>query len=223
MSLFIPEMVALSGGRTWIGSSPNDKFANAGDPPGSWEEGPDPFEMSRYPITVGEWQSFESDRFDGRAIDLPAHGISKIDADSFLAWLRNETGDNSWDLPSGIEWEHAARAGTNTVFPTGDTLGPDAANFLFDESIEKVGPGQLTPVSQFPPNAFGIHDLLGNVCEWCGDSGTTPDFYTIRGGAWDYLPRLLRCSWKDELHESSRRDNLGFRVVRRSGITPKPG
>lgn len=222
MSVPIPEMVSLVGGRTWVGSSPNDKFANAGEALGSWGQGPHAFEIARYPIAIEEWQAFQPERFSGFASDLPAHGISKVEADSYIAWIKNETGDESWDLPTGLEWEHAARAGTNTVFPRGDTLNPGTANFLFDESIEKVGPGSLTPVTHYPPNAFGISDLLGNVCEWTRDPGTMPQFFTIRGGAWDYLPRLLRCSWKDELHESSCRDNLGFRPVRRSGITQKP-
>jgi len=221
MRVSLTEMVVLQGGRTWIGSSRNDKFSNAGEPPGGWCEVGGPFEMGKFPVTVAEWQSFEPGRFEGVDRELPAHGISWVDAMVFIKWLRNDTGDEDWDLPTAHEWEHAARAGSETVFPRGDTLSPGEANFLFDESIHRVGPGGMTKVEAYPPNAFGLHGLLGNVCEWTSEIGERAHCHQIRGGAWDYLPRLLRCSWSDEIPDTSERDNVGLRLVRRPGMTSK--
>jgi formylglycine-generating enzyme required for sulfatase activity len=133
-------------------------------------------------------------------------------------------------LPSEAEWEYACRAGSSTVFPDGGNLAPDQANYLYDESGETIGPGALTPRGVYPPNAFGLRDMLGNVCEWTADvwhpdfhgaptdgsprfDGETPDRRVIRGGAWDHLPRVLRASWRDWAPESARWDNLGFRIA----------
>lgn len=215
------DTVPLPGGSTWIGTSQNDKFAHEAEPPGEWTAVEGGFAMARCPVTIREWSEFEPGRFEGLDDELPAHGISWNDAMTFVNWLRRETGDETWDFPTGPEWEHAARAGSSTVFPEGDTLGPAQANFLFDESIRKVGPGRIMPVGSYPPNAFGLCDMLGNVCEWTKDPGRRNGTHRIRGGAWDYLPRLLRCSWSDEIPDSSERDNVGFRLVHRTGMTPK--
>lgn len=223
MTITLPEMVVLEGGRTWIGSSPNDKFANAGEPLGGWCEVAGPFEIGKFPVTVAEWQSFEPGRFEEVDGELPAHGISWDDAMSFIRWLSKESEDESWDLPSALEWEHAARAGTDSVFPDSDTLSPTEANFLFDESIQRIGPGSITKTGSYPGNEFGIYDLLGNVSEWTNEAGRLAGSHQIRGGAWDYLPRLLRCSWSDEISDTSERDNVGFRLARRPGITQKLG
>jgi formylglycine-generating enzyme required for sulfatase activity len=93
----------------------------------------------------------------------------------------------------------------------------------------RIGLGRRTPVGSFPPNAFGLHDLHGNVCEWVEDTwhpnylGSPDDGrawvetgdsrHVVRGGAWDYLPRLLRSSWRDWRPAEHRADNLGFRVA----------
>jgi formylglycine-generating enzyme required for sulfatase activity len=85
------------------------------------------------------------------------------------------------------------------------------------------------PVGSHPPNAFGLYDLHGNVCEWVEDSWHAnyigaPDEgrawvepedsrRLVRGGAWDYLPRLLRSAWRDWHLADQRTDNIGFRVA----------
>ncbi|MEM7387832.1 MAG: formylglycine-generating enzyme family protein, partial [Verrucomicrobiota bacterium] len=134
----------------------------------------------------------------------------------------------NWRLPSEAEWEYACRAGTETPFPTGAMPDLEAANLLYDESGNRVGKQRILPRGWGKPNAFGLHDMIGNVCEWVEDDWV-PDYETIdpngaarqsdsdrkviRGGAWDSMPRLARSSYRDFAPPAIRRDNLGFRVA----------
>jgi formylglycine-generating enzyme required for sulfatase activity len=118
------------------------------------------------------------------------------------------------------EWEYCCRAGTTTIFAAGDVLEPAHANYLYDEHGLKIGPGTRTPPGTYPANAFGLEDMHGNVCEWTADAwrpaydGPPDDRHrTIRGGAWDYMPRLLRSAWRDFAAPGTMRDNLGFRIA----------
>lgn len=134
------------------------------------------------------------------------------------------------NLPSEAEWEYAARAGSETAYGVGEQLSPEQANYLYDEHGQRVGRGSRTPRDTFPANAFGVQDLHGNVCEWVADvwhpnyagapvdgspwvAGGALGRRVIRGGAWDYLPRLLRSAWRDSLSETEQRDNVGFRLA----------
>jgi formylglycine-generating enzyme required for sulfatase activity len=132
-------------------------------------------------------------------------------------------------LPSEAEWEFACRAGSRAPFGFGNEISVDEANFYYDENGTRVGRGCRSKVGNFPPNYFGLHDMHGNVCEWVTDSwhpnykGAPGDGSpwvdpsnnrrAIRGGAWDYLPRLLRSSWRDWRDSDRRADNIGFRVA----------
>jgi formylglycine-generating enzyme required for sulfatase activity len=210
--------VALPAGRFRMGGLPEDKFVSAVELP-RHEVEVAAFELARHPVTRAQW-------FGGEVSnpELPVTGISFDEAESFA---------RRYDcrLPSEAEWEYACRAGSATVFSHASDLGVADANFLYDESGVAVGRGAPMPVGSHPPNAFGLHDLLGNVCEWTADlwhpgysgapddglpwiDGGKPGHRVIRGGAWDHLPRLLRASWRDPAPESARWDNLGFRLAR---------
>ena len=214
-----PPTIALSGGTFLIGALPQDKFANATELPRRRVEVA-PFSLGVHPVTNREWATFAPGHRNDP--DRPVTGVSWHEVMAFLAWLSEETGE-TWRLPTEVEWEYACRCGSETIFPDGDSLEPAHANYLFDESIERVGPGDLTPVGAYPPNAWGFHDLLGNVNEWTASpwtrthepgAGIVPGFFTIRGGSWDGLPRLLRPSWRDGVRATARFDHLGFRVAR---------
>lgn len=208
-----------------MGASPSDKFAIDTERPRRLVEIERSFEIGICPVTIGEWALFDPDH-DQLANDLPVVNVSHRDIARYLAWLNESQTGRPWRLPTEEEWEYACRAGTETIFNTGDQLDRAEANFLFDESIERVGPGCRTAVVTYPPNPWGLHDLHGNVAEWTSslwrpdlrtDTVSVPYRYTIRGGAWDYLPRLLRSSWRDGLSETTQRDNLGFRLARNVG------
>lgn len=212
------DFVALPAGSFRMGGVPEDKFVSAVELP-RHEVKVGAFELARQPVTRGQW-------FGGEVEDpqLPVTGITFDEAESFARRL-------GFRLPSEAEWEYACRAGSTTVFSHASALESGDANFLYDESGVAVGLGAPMPVGSHPPNAFGLHDLSGNVCEWTADlwhpgyggapgdglpwmEGGKSGHRVIRGGAWDHLPRLLRASWRDQAPESARWDNLGFRLAR---------
>jgi formylglycine-generating enzyme required for sulfatase activity len=196
-----------------MGGREDDKFASAIELPRR-EVAVADFLLGRFPVTEAEWAAFRGTRSSS---NLPVVGITWDEAGAYTNWLAMNTG-LPCRLPTEAEWEYACRGGSETIFPGGNDLSTTEANFLYDESGLPVGAGRRLPVGAFAPNGFGLHDMTGNVCEWTADpwrslSGIDPDKRTIRGGAWDHLPRLLRCSWRDWAPVDARFDNLGFRVA----------
>ena len=196
------EMMRVPAGSFVMGCVLEDKFSNVHELPRTHVEVAS-FELSRHPVVD--------------AAGLPRVNVSWGEAADFCAEL-----GEGYRLPTEQEWEYACRAGSTTAYPTGDRPDPSQVNFLYDELGNRVGPGRLLPIGWGEANAFGLHDMLGHVCEWVSD-GWRPnyasvvddlDLKVIRGGAWDYLPRLLRSSWRDGLGRRVRRDNVGFRVAR---------
>lgn len=228
-----PELVAVPGGRYLMGGIPEDKFVSSVELP-RHPVTVTAFALGRAPVTCGEWRRLMGALPDacepGLADDHPVVNVNFPEALGFLRELSMACAC-SYRLPSEAEWEYACRAGSESVFPNGGNLGSHDANFLYDERGNPVGAGHLTAVGCFPANSFGLFDMLGNVCEWTADrwhpgyhgapgdsrawtDGGKPTCRTIRGGAWDHLPRILRASWRDWAPESARWDNLGFRVAR---------
>jgi formylglycine-generating enzyme required for sulfatase activity len=107
----------------------------------------------------------------------PVVGVSWYDAQAFVGWLNAKTGeDDAYRLPSEAEWEYAARGGTGTAFPWGSELDYDYGNFGTDgEGLGGKAEGrdvwlaETSPVASFPPNAFGVYDMHGNIFEWTED------------------------------------------------------
>ena len=151
------------------------------------------FNLGKYEVTQAEWQGVmgtSPSRFSGCG-QCPVEQVSWDDAQEFIGSLNGRAGGNRYRLPTEAEWEYAARAGT-----TGDRYGNlDAIAWYGDNSG-----GHTQPVGQKVPNAWGLHDMLGNVYEWVADwsgdypGGTVTDplrgpgsgsFYRVlRGGGW---------------------------------------
>lgn len=214
----IPKCVEIPAGTFRFGGGADDKFADATEFPAHQVEIARPFLMSIHPVTVGTWKEWRP--LTGNS-DVPVTGISWHDAIEFCQWLTNESG-HQWWLPSEKEWEYACRAGTTTPFSTGADIDLSDANYLYAEDGRRVGVARVLPVGSFKSNPFGLHEMHGNVLEWTADpwrpfhdptAPIDPDRRVVRGGGWDYLPRLLRSSWRDGLPPGSRQDNLGFRIV----------
>ena len=104
--------------------------------------------------------------------DRPVERVNWYDAVEFCARLSKLTG-REYRLPSEAEWEYACRAGTKTPFHFGETITADLANYNAGYTYADEPKGEYrqktTPVGQFPPNAFGLYDMHGNVWEWCLD------------------------------------------------------
>jgi formylglycine-generating enzyme required for sulfatase activity len=180
-------------------------------------------------VTFEEWDAYveqnqrahrPDDRGFGRG-RLPVFNVSWWDALGYVDWLSNATGRRH-RLPSEAEWEYCCRAGSNAVFATGDHLSVDDANYLYTDFRERPGLGRPTVVGSYPPNAFALCDMHGNVCELVADawrdnyasqpSDDTP-YRVVRNGGWDAMPRILRCAFRDWIHKDQRLDNVGFRVA----------
>lgn len=215
----VPDMAVVPGGEFTMGESRGDKFANDTERPAH----PVPvasFALGRWAVTVGEYRAFRPGHAPGDDPLWPVVDVSWHDARAYCAWLSTAQ-EKSYRLPSEAEWEYACRAGTTTPFAFGHEVTPRDANYFYSESGERVGPGRRTRGGEYPANAFGLSDMHGNVCEWVEDawrpnyheSSGADDLRVIRGGAWDYLPRLVRSAWRDGLPADCRRDNLGFRIA----------
>jgi formylglycine-generating enzyme required for sulfatase activity len=230
-----PMMVELPAGEFVMGETTGDKYANDTERPAHRVSFAGKVGLGKFPVTVGEFQKFRIDHRPEEADDLPVVRVNWHDAVAFCEWLTTLTG-RAYRLPSEAEWEYACRAGTCSPFATGEKITTRQANFLYDEAGMRVGTGRRTPVGSFPPNRFGLHDMHGNVGEWVTDNWHVSYFdapatgrawvetgntrRVVRGGAWDYLPRLLRSSWRDWRFAEERTDNIGFRVATDDLKTP---
>lgn len=233
---FEPTLVELPRGAFSMGATEDDKFGNMLERPRHRVTIDYPLAIGATPVTRGQWFAATGDTDPGRddERDLPMTGVSWDDAIDFCYALRDRTG-KPYRLLSEAEWEYAARAGTASVFHTGGVLAPELANYLYDEFGHVVGLGRPTPVASYPPNAWGLFDTLGNVAEltldaWHDTYQHAPDdgsprtedapartenagLRVLRGGAWDHLPRLLRCAYRDWLERARRLDNVGLRLA----------
>ncbi|MDF0555996.1 bifunctional serine/threonine-protein kinase/formylglycine-generating enzyme family protein [Kamptonema sp. UHCC 0994] len=166
------EMISIPGG-SFVMVSPDTKAE------GLDIEGPEhnvtvaSFFMGKYEVTQEQYQAVMGNnpsRFKGAK--RPVEKVSWYDAIAFCQKLSQKTG-KSYRLPSEAEWEYACRAGTKTPFYFGETITPELVNYNGTYSYGAAPKGlyrqQTTDVGSFPPNAFGLYDMHGNVWEWCAD------------------------------------------------------
>jgi len=168
----------------------------------------------------------------------PVETVSWNDAMEFCNRLSQRIG-RTYTLPSEAQWEYACRAGTETPFSFGDTLTADLANYRATETYASGPRGefreQTTPVGSFPANGWGLHDMHGNVWEWCLDhwhgsyevEGAPTDgsawmnkdqegsgLLLMRGGSADNAPGYCRSAYRScDVAVSDIKVVVGFRVV----------
>jgi len=230
------EMVSIPGGSFLMGS-PEDE--------GSDRERPQhrvlvpPFFLGRYPVTQQQYEAVMGENpSDFKGANRPVEQVSWNDATEFCQRLSQKTG-KTYRLPSEAEWEYACRAGTTTSFYFRETITTDLANYngnyTYGLAPKGVWRKETTDVGSFPPNAFGLYDMNGNVWEWCQDvwhdnyngaptdgsaweSGGESFYRLLRGGSWDSGPRYCRSAYRVRLDADGRYDLNGFRVVLVSGV-----
>ena len=189
------------------------------------------FYLGIHPVTQAQWQAVMGNNpshFNGD--NRPVEGVSWDDCQAFCAKLSQLMGKR-FRLPTEAEWEYACRAGTTTPFSFGATISTDQANYdgnsIYGRDKQGVYRRQTTPVVSFPPNAWGLFDMHGNVWEWCADwfgayqQGDNNDpqgvnngsVRLLRGGTWNNNPSKCRSATRYKTGPTSRFRNVGCRVV----------
>ncbi|HEX4196817.1 MAG TPA: SUMF1/EgtB/PvdO family nonheme iron enzyme [Caulobacteraceae bacterium] len=226
-----PEMVVLPAGRFSMGSPDNQAMHTPDESP-AHPVTVESLAMGRFDITFDDWAAcVRAQRcqnvtapvdYKGGGGRWPLIAVSFPQANQYAAWLSELTGQ-TYRLPSEAEWEYAARAGATSPFYTGSTISHEQANF------GDVYPGP-DPVGSYPPNAFGLYDMAGNVSQWVSDCfnpsyvGAPSDGSAwttgacsrriIRGGNYYMEMSVLRTANRSDAIADWPAPHLGFRVVR---------
>ena len=228
----LPEMVAIPGGSFRMGCVSGLDCQDDEKP--VHEVRVASFALSKYEVTFEEYDGFvaatgrrsPNDQGWGRG-RRPVIRVSWDDAVAYAEWLSAQTGER-YRLPTEAEWEYAARAGSTTKYGWGNEIGQNRANC---RGCGSQWDGEKTaPVGSFNPNAFGLHDMHGNLWEWVhdcwsdsyqgaptdGSARTSGDCESrvLRGGSWFNRPELLRAASRLRDSPGLRYVNLGFRVAR---------
>ena len=227
------EMVEILGGSFNIGSPPSENGRTNSEEPQHAVNVP-AFFIGKFEVTQEQYQQIMgSNPSNFKGAKRPVEKVSWNDAVDFCEKLSQKTG-RKYRLPSEAEWEYACRAGTTTPFHFGETITTELANYDGNYTYASAPKGksrqETTEVGSFPPNAFGLYDMHGNVWEWCQDTwhdsykGAPSDgsawiysnnpYQILRGGSWISNPEYCRSAYRDY---TDTRDNfnafIGFRVV----------
>ncbi|ALL14909.1 formylglycine-generating enzyme family protein [Caulobacter henricii] len=225
-----PEMLVLPAGQFMMGSLSTEIGRGRDEGPRHPVTFTAPFAIGRTEVTFEQWNVCvdaggclhrPADEGWGQAT-RPIINVSWSDARAYAAWLSESTGQKYF-LPSESEWEYAARAGGDTAWSTGDAIIIDDANLLSQF-------GKTVAVGGFPPNAFGLHDMHGNVAEWVQDCYDDTGYFgapadggartgtcvrgVVRGGGFADEPALTRSAARRPSPLGQRLPSVGFRVAR---------
>ena len=237
-----PEMVVVRSGSFMMGSPPGEEGRDKDEDPRHRVAIAEPFAVGIFEVTFREWDACVSgggckgyrpdDDGWGRG-DRPVINVSWEDAQAYVRWLSGKT-KHPYRLLSESEWEYVARAGTTGSFHTGWTISPDQANYDGDYTYGGGRKGvyreRTVSVGTFSPNAFGLHEVHGNVWEWVQDcwngsyEGAPKDgrawesgncsLRVARGGSWFSGPWFLRSASRSWYTSGDRISFLGFRIAR---------
>jgi formylglycine-generating enzyme required for sulfatase activity len=235
-------MVSIPGGSFIMGAPENEPNSRNRERP-QHEVTVGSFFMGRYPITQAQWRivanwsqverSLDRDPSRFKGDNRPVEQVSWEEAVEFCQRLSAKTG-KTYRLPSEAEWEYACRAGTTSPFHFGEIITTDLANYNGDYTYNNSPKGEYrietTDVGTFPANRWGLHDLHGNVWEWCSDdwhdsyeeapedgrawleAKATDTYKLLRGGCWNYNPNYCRSAYRNNNTRDNRNLNFGFRV-----------
>ena len=187
------------------------------------------FYMGVSTVTQEQWKEViekNPSAFAGEK-NLPVDSVSWNDCQEFIKKLKDKD-KRAYRLPTEAEWEYACRAGTTTPFHFGETISTKQANIQAEDISDKKNLSRLktTPVTSFPANAWGLHDMHGNVWQWCQDSyGDYPQKDVVdpqgpkggpnrvlRGGSWFYSADCCRSACRGWGEPGFRNYSNGFRI-----------
>ena len=230
------EFVWIPAGTFQMGSPDTEKGR-------SWDEGPvhevkisEGFYLGKYEITQGEWEAVMGDNpsyySTGDAGDdrRPVESVSWDDLQRFISHLNDAAGDSLYRLPSEAEWEYACRAGSSTPWSFGNSESELTKYAWYEGNNSPEGTKQ---VGQKEPNAWGLHDMHGNVWEWVQDwydenyynnspqldpRGPTSGLGRVRrGGYFDHVPAGVRSAYRYLYAPDERSSMIGARLLRMPG------
>ncbi len=217
------EFIWVPGGCFQMGSNLGDVNVRAADEKPVHKVCLDGFWMGKYEVTQGQWKKIMGTNPSSFQYgdDFPVERVSFDDVQLYILKFSQQSA-NRFSLPSEAQWEYAARSGgRDQTYAGGDDL--DGVAWYDSNSGSKTH-----SVGTKSPNDLGIHDMSGNVCEWCEDVYdanayskhdrnnpviTYSSFYrVIRGGSWRFNPWIVRTAYRDWFADESRLNILGFRL-----------
>ena len=228
----VANLVRVEGGSFQMGAQRTNPQADNYDTEARDDESPvhevtlSNYYIGKFEITQREWRTIMGDELDwpeqyGRGDDFPAYNVSRTDALRFMEKLSAMT-RLPFRLPTEAQWEFAALGGSNSLHYC----------FSGSNNVDEVAwhkenaNGSLHPVGGKLPNELGLHDMSGNLWEWCSDTygqyPSTPQTdpltdsgspFVLRGGAWTYFPTYCRVTCRDSYSSDDASVSVGFRVA----------
>jgi len=224
-------LVLIPAGEYLMGSPESETGRGGNESPQHKVRITKPFYLGAHELTQRQYSAIMGSiqpRFQGD--DNPMEKVSWSDVNAFCEALSQREGVK-YRLPTEAEWEYACRAGSTTPFYFGATLSANQANFNVSGVREDAGApkGRPMPLGSFPPNAFGLYDMHGNVFEMCQD-WYDGEYYAkspaedpkgpgkgvsrvARGGSWSSPLPMVRSAARQWAQTPTRYGFMGFRVV----------
>ena len=233
------EMALISKGKFTMGSPSSEKDRNDNESPQHEVNFPQDFYMGRYAVTQAQWLAVmgkfkffnESATVSFKGDNRPMIYVSWYEAREFCKKLTSLSNRGTYRLPTEAEWEYACRAGTTTPFHFGETITPSLVNYSARQPV--------VDVNDFTPNTWGLHQMHGNVWEWCLDeyvdnyskkssnlknNGSEPygdmnvnkndnRSRALRGGSWFNDDYGCRSAYRGRDNAVNSSLDVGFRVV----------
>ena len=229
----ILEMVEIPGGEFLMGSPEGEKRRKKDESP-QHKVNLKPFFMGKFAVTQAQYQAIMGKNPSiFKQEERPVESVNWNDGIEFCRKLSEKTG-RTYRLPSEAEWEYACRAGSTTPFFFGETITSNLANYNSNSTYGNAPKAKFrrktTEVGSFPPNAFGLYDMHGNVWEWCQDNlhknyinaPNDGSVWTkngnnyrrmLRGGSWKSHPSECRSAYRNWSYPDVTVNYYGFRVV----------